>query len=295
MQSAPQGWQTTTDGTSGVTFEVVSPVLSQNEEGFQQIRTVCDILNDTGAEVSIKCGLHVHIGASDLNASELANVANRWNYHANQIDTMVAKSRRSNNNHFCRNHSSKVEPSSSARHTAMSQSGRYYKMNLRSFLAHGTVECRQHQGTLNASKIINWVKFVAVQVEVAKHEAPSEAPAASSPVAAAFHLRGRQYNLVRELRVGDRTTEELMANLNCSKNTLQSTITRMRAKGVNIVRHEGMYRLVEGQQEVQRHTYHGGLFDHVDEGVQTYLCRRQRALGTSYSSCPTRNTFSLSS
>ena len=154
----------------------------------------------------------------------------------------------------------------------------------------------RHTHHLNI-KIINWVKFVAVQVEVAKHEAPSETPAASSPVAAAFHLRGRQYNLVRELRVGDRTTEELMANLNCSKNTLQSTITRMRAKGVNIVRHEGMYRLVEGQQESQSNpTSHSSLFEHVGEGVQTYLTRRQRALGQLYTAPrPTRNTFSLSS
>jgi hypothetical protein len=36
---------------------------------------------------------------------------------------------------------------------------RYRALNFNAYAKYGTVEVRQHQGTLNADKIINWVKF----------------------------------------------------------------------------------------------------------------------------------------
>jgi hypothetical protein len=36
---------------------------------------------------------------------------------------------------------------------------RYRALNFNAYAKYGTVEVRQHQGTLNADKIINWIKF----------------------------------------------------------------------------------------------------------------------------------------
>ena len=41
---------------------------------------------------------------------------------------------------------------------------RYRKMNLQSFSKYGTVEIRQHQGTLNWLKIVNWMIFTQALV-----------------------------------------------------------------------------------------------------------------------------------
>ena len=41
-----------------------------------------------------------------------------------------------------------------------SHSARYHKINLKSLTEYGTIEYRQHQGTLNPRKILNWMKLM---------------------------------------------------------------------------------------------------------------------------------------
>jgi hypothetical protein len=48
---------------------------------------------------------------------------------------------------------------------------RYRKLNIESYVTHGTVEFRQHQGTTNAAKIINWIKLTQAIVERAVNRA----------------------------------------------------------------------------------------------------------------------------
>jgi hypothetical protein len=43
----------------------------------------------------------------------------------------------------------------------MSAGSRYYKLNLSAINVHGTIEFRQHSGTVNAEKAVNWVKLTA--------------------------------------------------------------------------------------------------------------------------------------
>jgi hypothetical protein len=42
---------------------------------------------------------------------------------------------------------------------------RYYKLNLAAYVKHGTLEFRQHAGTLNLNKMINWIMFCVQFVE----------------------------------------------------------------------------------------------------------------------------------
>ena len=48
--------------------------------------------------------------------------------------------------------------------------GRYYKVNYHSYLRQGTVEFRQHQSSLNAIKIWDWVVFTQMIVTTAKNK-----------------------------------------------------------------------------------------------------------------------------
>ena len=44
---------------------------------------------------------------------------------------------------------------------------RYHKLNLESLVRHGTVEFRQHSGTVDGEKMANWVMLVGGFVECA--------------------------------------------------------------------------------------------------------------------------------
>lgn len=47
------------------TFELVSPILN-GEDGINELKTVCRVLNECGAKVNKSCGTHVHIDAADF-------------------------------------------------------------------------------------------------------------------------------------------------------------------------------------------------------------------------------------
>ncbi|MCL6448209.1 MAG: amidoligase family protein [Armatimonadetes bacterium] len=54
--------------------EVVSPVLTDCRQTWEQVEIVCQVIKDCGGKVTEKCGGHVHIGADPLDAR-----CYRWN------------------------------------------------------------------------------------------------------------------------------------------------------------------------------------------------------------------------
>jgi len=150
--------------TSGIgrhKVEVVSPIL-KGEDGLNQIRKVCAVLNsDTvDAKVNKSCGLHVHHDANDFQAKNFENLTNLYKYYEDELDTMVAPSRRANANHYCKSLMN-LTPS----HL---RSDRFFKLNLAAYTRHGTVEIRHFNGTVTADKICGWVCFTQLIVERAK-------------------------------------------------------------------------------------------------------------------------------
>jgi hypothetical protein len=132
--------------------------------------------------VNKSCGFHVHVNANDLSGRTLANTLQRYAHHETAIDALMVHSRRANRNEFCRSlvslvgHFQNVTPRSSANAVAElanerwsshghSVGGRYYKLNLCAFFRHGTIEFRQHGGTMNAQKVINWIVFCVNFIE----------------------------------------------------------------------------------------------------------------------------------
>jgi hypothetical protein len=47
--------------------------------------------------------------------------------------------------------------------------GRYHKLNLSSYVSHGTIEFRQHQGTINYVKISRWIDLGMSMMRWAKY------------------------------------------------------------------------------------------------------------------------------
>lgn len=158
-------WKLIYDVSAG--HELVSPIL-HGEDGFHQIELVCKILNDLGYSVDKTCGLHVHHDARDLSAKQITSVfavAMKWE---TVIDWLVAPSRRTGNR-YCKSNNQydrtaygtefalKDLRRKGARNYGVNYSDRYLKVNYQAYIKHNTIEFRQHQGTLDAAKMITWI------------------------------------------------------------------------------------------------------------------------------------------
>lgn len=154
----PTGWRVKSDGSlnsSGV--ELVGPPL-RGEDGFTQLRTVCEALATVGATVDRRCGLHVHHEVQDIGRDGLVHFVRSWSANQSLLDWLVSPSRRSAAQpYYCRSWSDTELRGLSA--TRLTPANRYKTVNTQSFSKYGTVEIRQHQGTLSYRKIEAWIKL----------------------------------------------------------------------------------------------------------------------------------------
>lgn len=167
-------WKLSTDASvhddelGGREFECISPPLS-GQEGLDKVRRVVEVLRNAGARVNSSCGLHVHHNASEFKLRHLRSVlALYWKYES-AIDELVPLSRRENNNAYCHSLRRNIRQGWGEDRSIVTTRdlarrfdgdyGRYHKINLSSYLRYGTVEFRQHAGTLNGAKITAWILF----------------------------------------------------------------------------------------------------------------------------------------
>lgn len=140
--------------------ECVSPILSNNKSGFDALKNCCDTLEAVGAKVNKSTGLHVHVGG--LDAGEwYVNVFKNYQKAECLIDNFMAQSRRANNAFFAK---SIQDANFGDCHTSGDvylklRGDRYRKVNPCAWGRHGTIEFRQHQGSIDYEKISMWVAF----------------------------------------------------------------------------------------------------------------------------------------
>lgn len=162
----------TTDGSvrGDNPIECVSPVM-RGTKGKSTLKCALDTLNRAGAKVNRSCGLHVHIGAQNLTQKQCANVFNNYFYLESLIDSFMAPSRRRDSNVYCRSladHSGLTRCESMDDVRTVLNNDRYHKVNPMAYGRHRTIEFRQHQGSTDYKKIINWVMFCGKLVEWSK-------------------------------------------------------------------------------------------------------------------------------
>lgn len=160
-------------GTYGM--EVVSPVL-QGADGLEEVKRVMDLLREQGGKVNNSCGLHVHIGVRGMKVSRLRKIAAAFLNAEAAIDQMMPPARL--NNRYCQSNTrfhggnfAQLERAETVNAIATAMNGgssnqhythfRYYKLNFQSFVRHGTIEFRQHSGTVESEKACAWIRFVA--------------------------------------------------------------------------------------------------------------------------------------
>lgn len=182
-------WKVTSDNSLRYrdlsrTAEVVSPPLS-GSAGIQEVRSVLLALRSAGAKVNRSCGFHVHWDCRDyLSPNRVRDLLYLYAKFEPVIDSLVSMSRRGNASRYAESlcFSNSAEPNSegmewisrlgrelgrnsSARELIYAFNGRtmtrsnrrFYKINITSYLSYGTIEFRQHQGTLSFSKARAWI------------------------------------------------------------------------------------------------------------------------------------------
>lgn len=151
-------------------FELVSPPL-RGAHGLEEIKKVCKALNEAGCKVNRSCGLHVHHDASDYDVEAFKNLYAIYIRFETAIDELVSESRRGHQNRFCVGFRDTRLLETLKNVKCMDEllsdvfPSRYVKLNCQSYVVHGTIEFRQHQGTMDGEKIANWVVLTQMMVD----------------------------------------------------------------------------------------------------------------------------------
>ncbi len=247
------------DGTPGVDAEIVLPPLAPCDFAWDYIKSICRVLDRVGASVNSKCGLHVHIGNAPLiesaNATRFCgdsirvksetgryvvgqyfeepmdfvavqDIMYRYTRQQSTINTMFPRSR--TDNRYCAPLSlARIESATTIRELTF---GKFTAVNLETW-ARGTIEFRQACGTVEADKIINWVKFLLNLVEhtnTARVEGGTRTIVTDTPEQP-FRRGARvgvQYSMMRS--DGGATTQEIMDATGCSEQRVRAAVSEIR-------------------------------------------------------------------
>lgn len=278
--STRKHWKIVPDGSVHNGFEVVSPIL-QGEAGLEEAEIVARALEDAGAYANRTCGYHVHFDARDMSLDHIKAIVRRYARHETEIDAFMPPSRRGNANQYC--HSlhgiigQSFEAATSAEALAAAQPSRYYKVNLKSFQRHGTIEFRQHSGTVNAAKICNWIRFLSDFIDQCKRMLEGET---SAPQPATAGLSRMNSQLVEMLASGMAISlEAICQRFEWLPHTGRSAIARLRKLGFQIkaskVNGQTGYRLI-GQNTPANQA--DGLWAGITEKVALFYQRRAAVL-----------------
>lgn len=277
-------WKLVGDGSVRGGFEIVSPVL-HGEEGIAQAMTVAEALFDAGATVNRTCGFHVHFDASELTVEDVKTIVRRYADHETEIDAIMPPSRRGTANFYCNTLAgisfARLMNATTINEMASVMGSRYFKVNLMSFQRHGTIEFRQHSGTVNANKIANWVRFLGQFIDVCKEQnhAPAQTPVIDHP-----RLHGVQARLADMfISQGIVSLAAMCDTFGWLPHTARAAVTRLRRMGMQIepLRGQSAYRLAGGLMPTSAPAPRAqSLWTGISESVVRYYRNRAAVLAT---------------
>ena len=280
-------WKLVPDGSVRGGFEVVSPIL-EGERGIEEAMTVAEALSDAGATVNRSCGFHVHFDAADLSVADVKAIVHRYAAYEAEIDAFMPPSRRGNTNAYCesvtRFLNRRFDEARTIDELAAVQPGRYFKVNLQSYRRHGTLEFRQHSGTVNANKVANWVRFLGEFIDQCKRPAAPVPAVPAAELPAVPGMRGVQARLAEMFAAqGTVSLAAMCERFRWQPHTARAAVTRLRRAGLRIspVRENGQpaYRLEGGQASAAPSAERtDSLWTGISEQVTRFYRRRAAVL-----------------
>lgn len=182
-------WKIVTDASLGYdNAEIVSPIL-QGEAGLDQVRRLCRLIDDFGCRVNRSCGHHIHVGVRDRFGQQIGffkELLKTYGKFQPVIDALVAPSRRGRTTYCVPvRYTDEMDRATTLDQLArLAGAGHFTNPNFwDAYSRHGTVEFRQHQGTINGEKSVKWITFCLRMVaHAAKNtEASSASPSVRPP------------------------------------------------------------------------------------------------------------------
>jgi hypothetical protein len=130
-----------------------------------------------------------------------------------------------------------VSESASARQVCERVYERYFKLNVAAYLRHGTIEFRQHSGTVDYQKMVNWIIFCIAFVEDSRAVTVT-IPPPSVPAGAALRRNAIELKLVKlaeildqhESRYNPVSALDIARYIGVEESTVPSYITQFRSR-----------------------------------------------------------------
>ena len=156
--------------------EYVSPPL-EGDKGLKDLCVVCDVIKKNNGRTNYSTGTHIHLDASDLAPQDLAKIIYFYGKFESQFDALFGDTRKASRNRFCKSVRRFVNYCKYSGFEYFSNIGRlervmktrYVKVNVYSYLKHGTIEFRQHDGTLDGQDLTMWIKLCTRVVDFVKN------------------------------------------------------------------------------------------------------------------------------
>ena len=255
-----KGCKSVYDGTPSVDAEIVSPVFALCQISKEYIETLCSALDGIGCRINRACGLHVHIGNAPLadtthaarftgdsilhtertgrfysehSETKFDDIIVKdllWRYERQQniINSMFPSSR--TNNRYCNAlNATRIENATTIEQL---NHGKFYAINLDTW-RNGTIEFRQHSGTIDADKIWKWLQFLDNFVNwTIEHrvEHGNTSTTIETPVTP-FRNNSRvgvQYTMMRN--DNGATTRQIMDATGCSEQRVRAAVSEIRQR-----------------------------------------------------------------
>lgn len=140
-------WKVTTDSSCG--YELVSPILT--EATVRSVSPAMRSVTNAGGYVTDSCGLHVHIELPSMDRDYGLLVAGLYHDSYDMLTPLFTEGRLDNS------YATFVEDRDDWLGYILDE--RYSAVNLQSIYRQGTVEFRQHQGTLSPKRAFAWVSL----------------------------------------------------------------------------------------------------------------------------------------
>jgi hypothetical protein len=140
-------WKVTTDSSCG--YELVSPILT--EATVRSVSPAMRSVANAGGYVTEDCGLHVHIELPHADTAVGQQVAGLYHDAYDLLTPLFTEPRIDNR------YAQFIEDRDDWLHHILDE--RYWAVNLQAIHRQGTIEFRQHQGTLNARRAYAWLNL----------------------------------------------------------------------------------------------------------------------------------------
>lgn len=177
----------------GEGYELKSPpMLADESTSWEMLKLALRTCREAGGIINRTCGLHVHVDATGMTVDNVRRLLRGYYGAQETINSIIPRSRHAGRNSYCGvpNAAQLENILRAPTLREMSNRGqRYTNVNLTSYPVHGTIEFRQHSGSLNYRKISSWARFVLAAFETAKSD--REFGVALRPLVASLALRRR--------------------------------------------------------------------------------------------------------